>query len=122
MLGNNNFFNKIKISSGYLNLHQFIINLLKKSTYDVDIVTSSPKANGFYKAGFFKKHVPHFYRRYEQILLQSTKKSNKQNLSLYEFTRENWTFHSKGIWFYEKDKDYPTLTAIGSSNYSNNNK
>ncbi len=111
-----NFFDKIRISSGYLNLTGFLTESLHKSTSSIDVVTSSPRANSFYKAGFLKKNIPYFYRRYEQLLLKKMK--DKNNFSLYEFQREGWSFHSKGFWLYEKGREYPTMTIIGSSNYS----
>ena len=51
------------------------------------------------------------YRNYEVKLLKAT------NVNLYEYEREKWTFHAKGCWFYEGQKD-PSLTVIGSSNFS----
>lgn len=113
----NNFFSKIRFTSGYLNLEDFLIDCFNKSSYEVEVITSAPKANSFYNAGFFKKNIPHFYRRYEQILLQ--KLSHNTNFSLFEFQRENWSFHSKGFWLYgNEDREYPTMTIIGSSNYN----
>lgn len=109
-------FSKIRLSSGYLNLSDFIVDYLSKGKMNVEVVTSSPQANSFYKAGFIKKNIPYFYRRYEQILLQKMK--NKKEFSLYEFYRNAWSFHSKGLWFYEKGKNVPNMTVIGSSNYS----
>lgn len=43
----------------------------------------------------------------------------------WEYDRESWTFHSKGIWFYPKHQcssnrhsdKYPTATIVGSSNF-----
>lgn len=94
-------------------MHSFISKIFKNSKYEIDIITSSPKANGFYKGGFFKKHIPNIYRRYEQILLNQNSKIN-----MHEYEKNNWTFHTKGLWFYEKDKNLPSMTIIGSSNYS----
>jgi CDP-diacylglycerol--glycerol-3-phosphate 3-phosphatidyltransferase len=37
---------------------------------------------------------------------------------LYEYCKSGWSFHSKGIWFYEKNKEFPSLCVIGSSNYN----
>ena len=111
-----NFFSKIKFSSGYLNLPDFLLEIIKKSDYEFNAVTSSPRANSFYKAGFFKKNIPFFYRRYEEILLNTFK--IKPNCSLFEFEKEGWSFHSKGMWLYEKGKELPSMTIIGSSNFS----
>jgi CDP-diacylglycerol--glycerol-3-phosphate 3-phosphatidyltransferase len=121
-------FSRIRLSSGYINLSDFILNIWKDKDYAIQVVTSSPQANSFYKAGFLKKNIPYFYRRYEQMILNRlnnkifTKSEEdhfrKSSFSLNEFHRDNWTFHSKGLWFYEKGKEYPTMTVIGSSNYS----
>jgi CDP-diacylglycerol--glycerol-3-phosphate 3-phosphatidyltransferase len=109
-------FSKIRFSTGYLNPTDFMTKCFKKADYELHAVTSSPRANSFYKAGFLKKNIPYFYRRYEQIFLNNLK---DKNFSLFEFERTDWSFHSKGIWFYEKDSnELPTMTTIGSSNYN----
>jgi hypothetical protein len=109
------YFTKVKIASGYMNLPDFLINILNKAKYESDIITAAPKSNGFYRAGRIKGLVPYFYRRFEYNLLR---KLTRDDISLYEYEKEGWTYHSKGLWFYEKDKQYPTMTAIGSSNLS----
>lgn len=108
--------NKISLSSGYLNMTDFIVEKFKNSKYDVDIITSSPRANGFYNAGFLKKNIPKFYRIFEIGILNRLRQ--KLNVRLYEYEKEGWTFHSKGIWLYENNKQFPSATVIGSSNYS----
>jgi len=112
-----NLFSSIKFSSGYFNLPEFLQEKIKNNEYDFSAVTSSPRANSFYKAGFFKKNIPYLYRRYEELFL---KRKGKNNIRLYEFEKEGWSFHSKGMWLYEKGKDLPTMTIIGSSNFSKN--
>lgn len=84
----------------------------------MNIVTSSPKANSFYNGGRVKKYIPWMYRYYESLLLKMFR--NKENFGLYEFEKQGWTFHSKGIWIYENNKILPNMTIIGSSNYSIN--
>lgn len=113
-----NLFSNIKFSSGYLNLPDFLLDIIQKADYDFTAVTSSPRANSFYKAGFIKKNIPYFYRRYEEIFLKKLK--GKNNSTLYEFEKEGWSFHSKGMWLYEKEKKLPSMTIIGSSNFSKN--
>ena len=113
-------FTKLIFSTGYLNLPNFLSKIFTKAPYNIDILTSSPRANSFYQGGFIKKYIPYFYRFYERLLLNLMIKNKKENFSLYEFERERWTFHSKGLWLYEKDKEIPSLTIIGSSNLSNN--
>ena len=82
------------------------------------MLTSSPKANGFYKGGSFKKYIPGLYRLNAVDLIKSNK--GKDNLKVHEYTNGDWTYHAKGAWIYEKDEDKgPVMTVIGSSNFSN---
>ena len=77
-------------------------------------MTSSPRANGFYKAGFVKKYIPGIYRVNELNMLKK-----QPNTELYEWQSGDWTFHGKGAWLYEGDKkEGVDLTVIGSSNFS----
>ena len=39
-------------------------------------------------------------------------------ISLHEFARDGWTYHAKGLWYYPPGEDSPTLTFVGSSNFS----
>jgi hypothetical protein len=110
------YFDTVRIASGYMNLPDFLIKILNESKYNLEIYTAAPKSNGFYKAGFVKKYIPYLYRRFEYNLLATMR---KENFDLLEYEKDGWTFHSKGFWFYEKDKKYPTMTVVGSSNLSN---
>jgi len=110
--------NKIKLASGYLNIIPELMNSIVNAQAKMDLITASPMANGFYNAGFFKKWVPYFYRVYEYLILKKLAKNKNDHVNLYEFYKGQWTFHSKGAWFYENKEDFPSLTAIGSTNYS----
>ena len=95
------------MATGYFNLPQSYIQAIANSKIKFDFLTASPKANGFYKGGFFKKWIPYFYRVYELHFLKKMKKSAKTD----------WTFHAKGLWIYENNESLPSSTIIGSSNY-----
>ena len=46
-------------------------------------------------------------------------KNNKsKSVKISEYEKGDWTFHAKGAWVYEKDQDWPSMSVIGSSNYS----
>lgn len=81
-------------------------------------MTSSPRANGFYRAGFVKKFIPGLYRVNEEKLLSKLK--NTEAVHMFEYERPGWSFHGKGAWLYEKEgeKDAVTMSIIGSSNFS----
>ena len=106
------------MATGYFNLQNEFIKVLNSSeTLKTDILTSSPRANGFYKAGRFKKYIPGMYRVNELEMLKSNK--NKGNVNLFEYENGEWTYHAKGAWIYEKEQpEVPQMTVIGSSNYS----
>jgi len=103
---------RIKLASGYLNLPKSFSERLFKAKCPIELMAASPKANGFYESGFFKRWIPIFYRCFEYYLL----KDLEANVTLNEYIKENWTYHGKGSWFYEEDNK-PSLTVIGSSNY-----
>lgn len=91
--------------------------MIKNKGLKADLLTSSPRANGFYKSGFVKKHIPGMYRANEYNLL----KKNKGNVRIFEYEKGEWTFHAKGAWVYETEvpsPELPVMTIIGSSNFS----
>ena len=45
-------------------------------------------------------------------------KKDNDKFGLYEYEKKGWTFHAKGVWLYENNEVLPSLTVIGSSNYS----
>ncbi len=104
----------LKLATGYFNLQKEFIDIINQNpnTLNADFLTSSPRANGFYKAGAFKKYIPGMYRANELSVL----KHSKSNVKIFEYENGEWTFHAKGAWFYEGDT--PSMTVIGSSNYS----
>jgi CDP-diacylglycerol--glycerol-3-phosphate 3-phosphatidyltransferase len=107
---------KLTISSAYINFPQQLVKRLQELKCEIELITAAPQANSFYKAGIVRGHIPRFYRYFEQGILKAFR--GKENAALYEFRRDGWTYHSKGVWFYEKDKLEPNATLIGSSNYS----
>ena len=55
-------FNSLSLATGYLNLQQQYVKLINDLPGKCSILTSSPRANSFYKAGRFKKYIPGLYR------------------------------------------------------------
>ena len=105
-------------TSGYFNITDQYAELIAKGSASFDIFTASPEANGFLGAAGFSGYVPSMYiclvKKFYEILLDSKRESAVQ---LWEYTRPNWTYHAKGLWFYEDPNSLPTLTMIGSPNY-----
>lgn len=36
---------------------------------------------------------------------------------MYEYEKQGWTYHAKGVWYYLPGESLPTMTLIGSSNF-----
>jgi CDP-diacylglycerol---glycerol-3-phosphate 3-phosphatidyltransferase len=108
----------MRLASGYLNLPKEYLKALSKSLHEhkdlnVEILTASPSANGFYRAGRIKGNIPGVYRVVEEKIL----KLGHKNLSMHEYSNRGWTFHAKGAWFYENASDKVAMSVIGSSNF-----
>lgn len=43
----------------------------------------------------------------------------KQNhrVNFFEYQKQGWTYHAKGLWYYLPQSKLPNLTLIGSSNF-----
>lgn len=112
LLSKKDYYSKIQIYSGYMNITKQLINTISLSIPNIEIYTSSPQANSFYRAGRFKSYIPYMYRVYERNLLQ------KKNVKIFEYIKPKWTFHGKGIWLYQRGNEFPSISVVGSSNYS----
>jgi len=62
---------KIKLATGYFNLQKEFLDLIQiyPKNLKAEFLTFSPRANGFYKAGRFKKYIPGMYRANELNVL-----------------------------------------------------
>jgi len=104
----------LSLATGYLNLTKPYLNSLNLRGSKVNLLTSSPRANGFYKAGRVKKYIPGIYRVNEERILK-----NQKQLALWEWEAHGWTYHAKGAWFHNKEnRNMVDLSVIGSSNFS----
>jgi CDP-diacylglycerol---glycerol-3-phosphate 3-phosphatidyltransferase len=102
----------LRLATGYLNLTKDYLEGLGQRLDKVEILTSSPRANGFYQAGRIKKYIPGIYRVNELRTLR-----DYPSIRLHEWEAFGWTYHAKGAWFYEEPGQVG-LSVIGSSNYS----
>lgn len=112
---------KVRLGTGYLNLQKEVFRELMNVKHAVHLLTSSPKANGFYKGGRVKKYIPGVYRVNELNMLHEYSRLAKKpdDFGIFEFLKGDWTFHGKGAWLYEDaSTDSVDLTVIGSSNFS----
>jgi phosphatidylserine/phosphatidylglycerophosphate/cardiolipin synthase-like enzyme len=95
----------IRLCSPYLNLSRDLLHALSKFAH-VEIIAGSANANGFYKSKGLSGLIPEAY----EIL----KEDIGNQISLFEYSRSGWTFHTKGIWISPATCEMPHSTIIGS--------
>ena len=106
----------VRLASGYFNLtneYEQII-LSRDWTKPFKILMASEAANGFYGAKGVIANIPHVYTYLSKQFLNQLKQ-NKSNVELYEFDRNEWTFHAKGLWLSLDPNHY--LSMVGSPNF-----
>ncbi|KAK6755564.1 hypothetical protein RB195_014126 [Necator americanus] len=72
------------------------------------------KANGFFGAAGPSGYIPALYSWVCERVLTLKDKYARNDVNLYEYHRDGWTFHAKGLWI---DTPVQTATLMGSSNF-----
>ena len=63
-------------------------------------------------------HVPCMYVHFAKKFLEAVSSHNLEDrVQYFEYLREGWTFHGKGLWYYLPGEQLPSLSLVGSSNY-----
>lgn len=106
---------KIEMCSAYFNFPKKYQDLVLNRN-NTDIITASPHANGFFGSKGFSGYIPLIYSIIEERFYNKIK---NENVKLYEYNRDKWTFHGKGLWLSYKDEDLPIISMIGSPNFGN---
>jgi CDP-diacylglycerol--glycerol-3-phosphate 3-phosphatidyltransferase len=116
---------QLYLATSYFNMtkeyEKELIDNKRKDT-SISLLTASPQANGFYGSRGMSYYVPIGYSENERHFVNKAenKCSNDGQIQMFEYYRSQWTFHAKGLWLYEENKNYPTLTCIGSPNFGMN--
>jgi CDP-diacylglycerol--glycerol-3-phosphate 3-phosphatidyltransferase len=116
---------QLYLATSYFNMtkeyEKELIDNKRKDT-SISLLTASPQANGFYGSRGMSYYVPIGYSENERHFVNKAenKCSNDGQIQMFEYYRSQWTFHAKGLWLYEENKKYPTLTCIGSPNFGMN--
>ncbi|KAL3474507.1 CDP-diacylglycerol-glycerol-3-phosphate 3-phosphatidyltransferase [Aspergillus californicus] len=120
-------------TAGYFNIHPVLSSLLISSTstsHSISttqgtVLTASPWANGFYGSSGISGMLPAAYTHLSARFLDRVAASQRTNsIQLKEWRRgtvgepEGWTYHAKGLWITLPKEEYPSLTFLGSSNYT----
>lgn len=120
-------------TAGYFNIHPIVSSLLLSSASENPnsskpqgtVLTASPWANGFYGSPGISGMLPAAYTHFSARFLDRVAQQQKSNyIQLKEWRRgtvgepDGWTYHAKGLWINLPGETNPTLTFIGSSNYT----
>nr|XP_023021088.1 CDP-diacylglycerol--glycerol-3-phosphate 3-phosphatidyltransferase, mitochondrial isoform X1 [Leptinotarsa decemlineata] len=110
---------KLKIATGYFNLtNQYMNTLILRCRAHCDILMAHPKANGFYGAKGPAGGIPYAYSLIAKEFKEKySKKGQQHRIKLFEYLRSGWTYHAKGLWYYQPGEELPSLTLIGSPNF-----
>ncbi|PVD39134.1 hypothetical protein C0Q70_01762 [Pomacea canaliculata] len=110
---------EILLASGYFNLTDHYMEvILQESLARYRLLMASPEVNGFYGAKGIAGYVPSAYVYIARQFFQEVQAYKQaQRIQLFEYFRDKWTFHVKGLWYYLPEQTMPSLTLIGSPNF-----
>lgn len=117
---------KYTFTAGYFNMEPEIkTRLLNSTAAHGDIITASPKANSFFHSKGISKYLPAAYLYMVELFLKDVHKLSKDSkISVKEWengvvnTENGWSYHAKGIWISAPEETTPSITVVGSSNYT----
>jgi len=113
-------------TAGYFNMTAEIRDLLLASKpMQGTVIAASPWANGFYGSKGISSMLPAAYTHTAQSFLKAVNRSGlSTSIELKEWrngtvnTPGGWTYHAKGLWITLPNQIDPSITLIGSSNYT----
>ncbi|CAG7940824.1 unnamed protein product [Penicillium nalgiovense] len=121
-------------TAGYFNMHPVFSSLLISSTTTASgtptttkgtVLTASPWANGFFGSSGISGMLPAAYTHLSARFLDRVADAHAtDSVQLKEWrkgtvgTPGGWTYHAKGLWVTLPREEHPSLTFVGSSNYT----
>lgn len=112
-------------TAGYFNMLPEIQERLINGKAEGTVITASPQANSFYKSPGLSYYIPQAYLLFAKRFLEEVSRRGKESLiKLFEWrkgtinTPGGWSYHAKGLWMTVPEEDVPSITVIGSSNYT----
>lgn len=113
-------------TAGYFNPDPSLTKLLiSTSSIKGTVVTASPWANGFYGSKGVSGLLPPAYTLLARRFLERVQKADRaDNIMLKEWRKGTvgepggWTYHAKGLWISLPEEKEPSVTIVGSSNYT----
>lgn len=112
-------------TAGYFNMLPEIQERLLNGQAQGSVITASAKANSFYKSAGVSYYLPEAYLLIAKKFLEEVWKRGKSK-SIRSFEWQNgivntpggWSYHAKGIWVTVPEEDEPSISVIGSSNFT----
>jgi CDP-diacylglycerol--glycerol-3-phosphate 3-phosphatidyltransferase len=116
---------KWTFTAGYFNPDASLKKLLIDSRSQGTIITASKWANGFFGASGPAGLLPGAYILYSRRFMDAARKAGRDGaIRLLEWRRgtvgvaDGWTYHAKGLWVTLPHEQEPSMTLVGSSNYT----
>lgn len=117
---------KWTFTAGYFNMTPEVRQLLLQSNpASATVVAASPWANGFYGSKGVSGMLPAAYTHLSKQFLNAVRQQGlSDRISVKEWRRgtvntsEGWTYHAKGIWITLPGQQHPSISLVGSSNYT----
>lgn len=110
---------RLNMATGYFNLTETLMDtIVKDCKANCSIIMAHPDCNGFKGAKFPSGNIPDAYTLLARQFYEKIKQHGQENrISMFEYQRDQWTYHAKGLWYYPAGSSLPYMTVIGSSNY-----
>ncbi|KAK6584425.1 hypothetical protein PZA11_002649 [Diplocarpon coronariae] len=113
-------------TAGYFNPHPSLTTLLlSTASKNNTVITASPWANGFYGSKGVSGLLPAAYTLLSRRFLEAAQTAGRQaDIVLKEWRngtvgeKGGWTYHAKGLWVSLNGEKNPSITVVGSSNYT----
>jgi len=117
---------KWTFTAGYFNMTPEVRQLLLDSKpASATVVAASPWANGFYGSKGVSGMLPAAYTHFSRCFMDAVSAAGLSNqIAVKEWRRGTvntpggWTYHAKGIWITLPGQQYPSISLVGSSNYT----
>lgn len=113
-------------TAGYFNPAPSLTKLLlSTASHHNVVITASPFANGFYQSKGISGMLPDAYTLLARHFIRDVHVHRKElAITLKEWRKGTvnepggWTYHAKGLWVTLPSESNPSLTLVGSSNYT----
>ncbi|KAL2197675.1 hypothetical protein P885DRAFT_35758 [Corynascus similis CBS 632.67] len=113
-------------TAGYFNPEPSLTQLLLSTqSHNNTVITASPQANGFYKSPGVSGLLPDAYTLLARRFVRAVHQHQRESSTVLREWRNGtvgepggWTYHAKGLWVTLPGGKDPSISLIGSSNYT----